>query len=254
MSNPIIQHRRGALSDLQAGRALYAGEIAVTTDGTSVTDNVVFVGTFEDANTGTGSESHFGYGNVTLLPATTAVSTSGLVYNIGKVNTIRNMDGNAQLDCSSPQYTILGGISSNDSVPSFRQRPILVGPTSDFMSLEKKDEVALKSDLTPYLTAAQAAHAAMPHPTKKVAMTLGASGTVYTPPTDGYFTLEPNTSTALRMITSAMDVGANNPGESYSRKMFIPISSNDTLTVNYTSASLGSGHFNFVYLNGNAPA
>lgn len=94
------------------------------------------------------------------------------------------------------------------------------------------------------------AHNAMPSGTSE-ALTVGASGTTYTAPADGYFeaggsATANNQSLQLSSSTYINNKGANMQSGDYIR-LYMPVSKGDIATLNYTCGGVG---LTFIYANG----
>ena len=99
-----------------------------------------------------------------------------------------------------------------------------------------------------------AAGASMPS-NRYVDLTLGANGTNYTAPADGWFTLSmdgvANNYAMLRTSSNSMrTVGASPPNGTTWAGTFIPVKKGDTVGVNYYSAGAIATVFRFIYAEG----
>ena len=95
------------------------------------------------------------------------------------------------------------------------------------------------------------AHQALPS-TKYIDVSLGVSGSNYTAPADGYYTVNKGGSAGewiyLLNTTSGLNMSNLYPG-SLNARLFLPVAKGDTVQVQYT-ASGGTNWFRFVYANG----
>lgn len=96
------------------------------------------------------------------------------------------------------------------------------------------------------------AHQAMPS-NRYIDLTLGVSGTTYTAPADGYFTVNKSATASgeyINMINNTNNTTVNSVATgTINCRLMLPVSKNDTVTVNYTVAGT-TNCFRFVYANG----
>lgn len=87
---------------------------------------------------------------------------------------------------------------------------------------------------------------------KYISLTLGASGTRYTAPTDGWFVLRYNITTSGGWATlglGSMTIGGvGNYWTGTQNGLLLPVKKNDIITVNYAGAT--NAYFRFVYAQG----
>lgn len=100
-----------------------------------------------------------------------------------------------------------------------------------------------------------AANLSMPS-TQYIDLTLGASGTTYTAPADGYFTIDKTTNSTNQRVSlycSATSIFTNVyvPVTNNAVRTFIPVSKGDVVAVNYNAGGT-TNTFRFVYANGAA--
>lgn len=98
-----------------------------------------------------------------------------------------------------------------------------------------------------------AANASMPSNTY-ISLTLGASGSTYTAPADGYCTISKKSSAAgqyLYIFTASNGISTfvNAPGSGYDIDGYIPVRKNDVVGYNYNLGGTTT-RFNFVYAQG----
>lgn len=101
----------------------------------------------------------------------------------------------------------------------------------------------------------QVAHMAMPS-NKYINLTLGASGTTYTAPADGWFCFVGKANAANQYIhildnTTSIEVAFNLPVSGQTGKAFIPSKKGDSIKLNYNTGSDKS--FKFIYSVGSSP-
>lgn len=99
------------------------------------------------------------------------------------------------------------------------------------------------------------AHMAMPSD-KHIDLTLGASGTTYTAPADGWFCFSGKSSAANQFIhlvnnTASMEVAFNLPASGQTGKAFIPSTKGGRVKLNYDTGS--DKTFKFIYSVGSSP-
>ena len=103
---------------------------------------------------------------------------------------------------------------------------------------------------------AAVAHLAMPSNTR-VDLTLGASGTSYTAPADGYLFATVQTANSGGVIELAQTNGVNYYCRTYGTAQLsgnIPVSSGANVTFNYLSSNSATDKIGFTYCNGTVPA
>lgn len=96
------------------------------------------------------------------------------------------------------------------------------------------------------------AHQMMPSD-RYINLTLGATGSTYIAPADGYITLLKGSGAtgewaAMIHATSQLTIGVY-PPSGMNGRLFMPVSKGDIITVNYTLSGT-TGYFRFVYANG----
>ncbi len=103
-----------------------------------------------------------------------------------------------------------------------------------------------------YNNSSYIAHQAMPS-NKYINLTLGVSGTTYTAPADGYFTVNKVADVSgeyINMINNTNNMNVNSVATgAINCRLMIPVSKNDVVTINYTAAGT-TNWFRFVYANG----
>ncbi|MBR2412096.1 MAG: hypothetical protein IKB10_00305 [Alphaproteobacteria bacterium] len=96
------------------------------------------------------------------------------------------------------------------------------------------------------------AHQSMPSD-RYIDLTLGASGTTYTAPADGYFTISKQAGASgeyLYILNTSNDMNSGVISSSaLNCRCFLPVSKNDNITINYTLSGT-TNCFRFVYTNG----
>ena len=138
---------------------------------------------------------------------------------------------------------------------------IVNGDLATFINTANIDTTYMKWDTTNKklkVDTAAVAHLAMPSNTK-VNLTLGASGTTYTAPADGYvcvlgYQTGQNGFIRLWCKQSLLSVwGQPTTVANFIISLYIPVSKGDTFVTDYEKFSLGDGYFNFIYAVGTVP-
>ena len=96
------------------------------------------------------------------------------------------------------------------------------------------------------------ANQAMPSD-RYIDLTLGANGTAYTAPVDGYFTISKQAGASGEYIdmlnaSNGMSTGIMS-SSTLNCRCFLPVSKNNTVTINYTLSGT-TNTFRFIYANG----
>lgn len=144
---PRIQINRIEASQVDTyGRCLYPGELMLIRGENRTRDLLIYgVNEFDDIET-----KPTGNGAKTIVTGQSTLQTDGrYALDIYNINSIWSASSNN----SAIQFTRLADNTPITLFPaavsaSFAKRPIISGPTSDFMGHEKKDDIALVSDLT----------------------------------------------------------------------------------------------------------
>ena len=91
---------------------------------------------------------------------------------------------------------------------------------------------------------------------KSIDLSLGASGTKYTAPADGWFQFAGKTNGANQYLriynaTSKIEISFNLPAAGQTGKAFVPAKGGDTIVLNYNTTS--NNALKFIYAVGSSP-
>lgn len=145
---PRIQINRIEASQVDTyGRCLYPGELMLIR-GESRSKDLLLCGVNEFNNAGSKPTSNGAKAVVTGTPVVSS-KTGNYTYRIDNIASLGNniAGGQGFMFATLSDGTDVALITKLNTL-ACASRPILVGPTSDFMGQEKKDDIALVSDLT----------------------------------------------------------------------------------------------------------